>query len=674
MHFLLQQVYHNLSIKPAEKTYLPSCYGSSLSLAICEIAQQQKNLTLVITKDLQTANKLTEEITFFAACHENLPIFNFPDWETLPYDQFSPHQDIISQRLLTLYQLPYLKHGIVITAITTLMAHLPPPEYINKNSFVLNQGDKLNLDEFRHDLEQQGYHCVSKVMEHGEFAVRGSLIDIFPMGSSQPLRIDLYDNIVDSIRLFDSETQLTTTKTQQIKLLPAKEFPLTTEAITYFRQNWRTQFPGDPTNCPIYQSVSNGESPNGIEYYLPLFFPTTSLLTDYLPNNSLIINVDDVYTSATTFWQDIKNRYQELQHSIYVQQTDFQTTSQINPNSNSNVQNITRPLLSPVTIFWPIDEIFAKLKQFPQIYCSQIGTGLHDTTQNSDIVTQLPSVNTNYKLTQPLENLLSFANYFSGRVLFCVESKGRIETLTDMLKSIAIQPNQCANWLDFLTTTTKYNIAIGSLDCGFIITDKQKKINLAIISEADIFGQQLVLQRRQRKQQKHIDPENIVRDLAELKPGAPVVHIDHGIGSYLGLQTIETDNVATEFLTIAYANNAKLYVPISSLHLISRYTGVETENIQYDTLGSDKWQKTKRKALEKIRDVAAELLGLYAKRAAKVGTAFNLPTLDYQKFAELFPFEETPDQKQAINAVVNDMTAPRHMDRLICVGCRFWQN
>lgn len=647
MHLLLEQVYHNLAAKPAEKTYLPSFYGSSAGLAIAEIAQQKNNLIVVITKDLQTANKLAEEVSFFTATHENLPIFTFPDWETLPYDHFSPHQDIISQRLLTLYKLPLLKQGIVITAITTLMSHLAPPEYITKNSFVLSQGDKLNIDQLRHNLEQQGYRCVNKVMEHGEFAVRGSLIDIFPMGSRQPLRIDLYDDTVDSIRLFDVETQLTTVKTTSIQLLPAKEFPLTNEAIAYFRQNWRTNFSGDPTNCPVYQSISNGESPNGIEYYLPLFFPITSSFVDYLPHNSTIITIDDTYTSASNFWQEIKKRHNELQHDI------------------------THPILAPANIFWTVDEIFGTLKQLPQIQITTDGQPISGHTQDSfsekdTFISKLPSVNANHKLTQPLTNLATFLNTFSGNILFCAESKGRLETLNDTLKTITINTHYCSNWQEFLNAQKKYNISIAALDQGFIITDSGNNNKLAIVSEADIFGQHLVLQRRYRKQQKQIDPENIVRDLAELRPGAPVVHIEHGIGNYLGLQTIETDGIATEFLTIAYANNAKLYVPVSSLHLISRYTGAGAENVPYDVLGSDKWQKTKRKALEKIRDVAAELLALYAKRAAKSGTALTFPPLEYQKFADIFPFEETPDQKQAIAAIIADMTAPRHMDRLIC--------
>jgi transcription-repair coupling factor (superfamily II helicase) len=689
--------------------------GSSVALAIATLAQQRQAPLIVITKDLNVATRLNTEIAFFlnnnhgatgnsnnnstvnasdstATNHSPLPLLSFPDWETLPYDHFSPHQDLTSQRLATLYQLPSLKHGVLITAINTLMQRLPPRTYIEHNTFLLKRGDQLDITTLRHNLERQGYHCVNKVMEHGEFAVRGSLIDLFPMGSDQPYRIDLFGNQVDTIRTFDPETQITVSKTDAINLLPAKEFPLTDEAISRFRHNWRSTFAINPTNCPIYQSISNGESAGGIEYYLPLFFPELSTLCNYLPPASLVILVDDVYHSANNFWDEIKHRHNELRHDT------------------------TRPLLLPPAIFTPVEEIFAALKQF-----QQVNVNIESSQHNQENSAAAPSANVNTFNTavlptltidhkasthQPLAKLAAFTKSFDGNILFCAESRGRLETTLELLRPLNIVPQLCNHWQEFVntvattaatphtatTTTTqlhpqqpaqsKYYITIGSLEQGFVLSaatapaaaappQAHHAPAVAVVSEADLFGEQLVLQRRyrtQHKKYKYADPENIIRDLIELRIGAPVVHIEHGVGRYLGLQTITSEGIAAEFLVIEYANNAKLYVPIASLHLISRYTGggEDPNSVHYNTLGSEKWSKAKQQALKKIRDIAAELLALYAKRAARPGFVYQLPQQDYHKFTELFPFEETPDQQEAINAVIGDMTAERHMDRLIC--------
>lgn len=678
--------YHNTLRANMCKTSWHSLHGSSTSLAIATLAAQQPTPILVIAKDLQSAAKLTEEIGFFLSDSSNnattaTPILNFPDWETLPYDHFSPHQDLISQRLATLARLPHLQRCILVTAINTLMQRLPPCTHIGGNSFVLQCGDQLIINDLRQRLEKQGYTCVSKVMEHGEFAVRGSLIDIFPMGSTEPLRIDLFDNQVDSIRIFDTETQITTTKIDAINLLPAKEFPLAPDAIARFRQNWRTQFSGDPTNCSIYQNISNGESAGGIEYYLSLFFDelndeensavtTTNLasLYDYIPKNCLAIVVDDVYASASHFWEEIKARHNELQHDL------------------------SRPILPPARIFLPVDEVFGRLKELEQIRVSPLldvknpcaENTLSDPKENGENsainfpVSSLPDISIDNKATAPLAKLAAFAANFAGKILLCAESKGRLESLLDILRDAAIYPELCTDWQDFwmkvnsegqanTAASTKHFITVGMIEQGFSVQDDNNKTTpFALIAEPDFFGLQVVQQRRYRKQTRQVDPQHIIRDLIELRPDSPVVHLEHGIGRYLGLQTISTDGVDAEFLAIEYANNAKLYVPIGSLHLVSRYTGTDPDNIPYNTLGSDKWAKDKRKALEKIRDVAAELLGLYAQRAARPGFAFTLQETDYHKFTALFPFEETPDQEQAIAAVINDMTAPRHMDRLVC--------
>lgn len=637
MQILTEQFYHKIPKKPAENISWKNLQGSSKTLAIATLAETPKFATpiIVITKDIQTANQLEQEISFFLT-NANIPITIFPDWETLPYDHFSPHQDIISQRLLTLYQALNLSHGIIFTSINSLLSRLPPRSYLENSSFVLKIGDKLNLENFRLNLEKRGYYCVNKVMEHGEFAVRGSIIDIFPTGSDNPFRIDLFDDEIESIRLFDPDTQRTTEKITTINLLPAKEFPLTTDAISHFRQNWRNVFGGDPTRCPIYQSVSAGEAPNGIEYYLPLFFDTTATFFDYLPQNSLIIFIDEIYQTANTFIQDVKLRFEELRHDI------------------------EHPILAPNQIYLTVDQVFGELKKFPQITIEAEHSIINNTKAAIDFnITAIPNITINYKDINPLEKLSTLINASKNKILFCAETAGRRESLLEVLNTKNIFPATFASWKNFLEADAKIGITIAPIVQGFLLD------GISVITEAELFGQQIVIQKRASKQ-KILDPENIIRDLAELNIGSPVVHIQHGIGRYLGLQTLRTDNIETEFLTLEYADSTKLYVPVSSLHLISRYTGADPENAPYSNLGTKQWEKIKRKVAEKVRDVAAELLDLYAKRAAKTGFKFDIPSLDYKKFVSNFPFEETYDQQKAINDVINDMAAAKAMDRLIC--------
>lgn len=656
------QFYHNLPIKPAEKMYWEQLHGSSQGLALSLAARQRP--IVVITPDIFTGNRLEEELHFFAANNDvdKLPILTFPDWETLPYDHFSPHEDIISQRLLALNQLPTIKSGILIIAATTLMQRLLPRDYLEANSLILNCNESINIAEFRQRLERCGYYCVSKVMEHGEFAVRGSIIDLFPMGSDQPLRIDLFDQEIDSIRLFDPETQRTTTKIESFKLLPAKEYPLTPEAVSTFRQNWRSMFSGDPTKSPLYQNISNAKSHPGIEYYLPLFFAKTHSIFDYLPTNSLIVTIGNLEQVMSDFWQKIKDRYEQLGHDQ------------------------SYPILPPQNIFLPVEQVFGALQQFPQIL---INPEEYRTTLNKNITStcfntqKYLDISIDRKAVQPLAKLANFINTAmpTSRILFCAESGGRRESLLELLKTINIQPATFNSWHDFLNADALLGIVVAPIEQGLyqpridsaIINTNNTAINIAnihltniiLITETQLFGQQQVMQRRLRKKTVQ-DPEAIVRDLTELHVGAPVVHIDHGIGRYLGLQTLTTDGQNAEFLVLEYADSVKLYVPVSALNLISRYTGVDAEHAPLNHLGSKQWEKTKREAREKIRDVAAELLEIYAERQAKSGFAFTVPKLDYQRFAAAFPFEETPDQQRAIAEVITDMTQPKSMDRLIC--------
>lgn len=637
--------YHKIPSKAANRIHWYDIFGSGKSLALSEFSNQYKKPIIVITKDIKTNNILEQELDFFFFGNDKNAILTFPDWETLPYDHFSPHQDIISQRISTLYQLPKLTQGIVITSITTLMCQLPPREYIENNSFALKNGDNLDFNILRLDLEKYGYRCVEKVMEHGEFAVRGSILDLFPMGSDQPFRIDLFDQQVDSIREFDPDTQRTTNKINKINLLPAKEFPLTPEAIALFRKNWRTTFPEVSSDSPVYQSIINKESAAGIEYFLPFFFEKTNTLFDYLPEDCLIITVGDINNSMENFSQEVKNRYEELRHDQL------------------------RPLLPPKDIFLTTDEAFGKINNYPQILIHEEDITPAKTKDNQIFfnIKKLPDIAIEHKANIPLAKLKTFLDTtpLEEKILICAESMGRRETLLELLKNLEIKPLPCNSWQDFLNSTVKIAITAGEIESGFRLENIETETKIALITETELFGEQIVMQRRLRKTAKQ-DPESMINSLTELSIGDPVVHIDHGIGKFLGLQTLQTDGIDAEFLTVEYANNAKLYIPVASLHLISRYTGVDSDHVSYSNLGTQQWEKAKRKAAEKIRDVAAELLNLYAKRVANPGFKFSDPDSDYQTFAGGFPFEETPDQQRAIADVIADMTSTKHMDRLIC--------
>jgi transcription-repair coupling factor (superfamily II helicase) len=618
--------------KSGDKLKFGNLQGSSLALVISMAARENSAPSLVITTDTLAADQLETALKFFAP---DLTILNFPAWETLPYDNFSPHQDIISQRLLTLSRLPHITQGILIVPITSLLQRLSPRNYLDGAGFILERGEKINLDDMRKRLESSGYRCVGQVMEHGDFAVRGSLLDLFPSGSEYPYRIDLFDCEVDSIRTFDPETQRSIEQVEKIGLLPAREYPLTEEAIKRFRENWRENFSGNPTLCPIYQDVSQGFSPPGIEYYLPLFFENTQTLLDYLPSNSLIFQAENIHQSAENFWKEITERYEQSRYDT------------------------TRPIIPPNKLYLSVSDLFSQLNSFAQIQLQS--ASLASSTSQINFDTQaLPEVSINNKAEQPLGNLQKFLAQAERRILFCAETAGRQEALLDLLKTISIQPQHFSSWENFLQSSELIGIVITPIEEGLYLTSP----SLVLIAESQLFGQQ-IMQRRRRKS-KQFDSDAIVKNLAELNMGSPVVHIDHGVGRYLGLQTLNLGDVPGEFLTLEYANDAKLYVPVSSLHLISRYSGMDLENAPLNKLGSDQWDKAKRKAAEQVSDVAAELLDVYAQRAARKGYAFQIPDGMYAAFSQAFPFEETPDQQQAIEQVIADMKSPLSMDRLVC--------
>ncbi|WP_028629470.1 transcription-repair coupling factor [Metapseudomonas resinovorans] len=616
----------------AGKQHWGNLPGAALSLAIAEAASAGKRFTLLLTADSQTAERLEQELAFFAP---DLDVLHFPDWETLPYDLFSPHQDIISQRVDTLYRLPGVKRGVLVVPITTALHRLAPTRFLLGSSLVLDVGQRLDVEQMRLRLEAAGYRCVDTVYEHGEFAVRGALIDLFPMGSDLPYRIDLFDDEIETLRTFDPETQRSVDKVESIRLLPAREFPLDKKAVTDFRGRFRERFDVDFRRCPIYQDLASGITPAGIEYYLPLFFEETATLFDYLPTDTQVFSLPGIEQAAEQFWTDVRNRYEERR---------------VDPE---------RPLVPPAELFLPVEDCFARLKGSPRLVLSQEdvepGVGRERFSARA-----LPDLAIQAKATEPLAALRRFIEDFPGRVLFSAESAGRREVLLEMLARLKLRPQEVEGWPEFVASSERLAITIAPLDEGLLLDDP----GLALIAESPLFGQR-VMQRRRRERRSDAG-DNVIKNLAELREGAPVVHIDHGVGRYLGLITLEIEGQAAEFLALQYAEEAKLYVPVASLHLIARYTGSDDALAPLHRLGSEAWQKAKRKAAEQVRDVAAELLDIYARRAAREGYAFKDPTVDYATFAAGFPFEETPDQQAAIEAVLADMLAPKPMDRLVC--------
>ena len=609
-------------------------HGTALSLAITEFCAVEKGIKLLITPDLLSAQQLKDEIEFFQKSSQQQEILLFPDWETLPYDQFSPHEDLISDRLYCLNRLNQSPNAIVIAAASTLQHRLSPPEFLNQQVLILKCQQQFSIEHFRQKLQHAGYHHVNKVLEHGEYAIRGSIIDLYPMGSKQPVRIELFDDEIESLRFFDPETQRTIEKIKELQILPAREFPLNNESITLFRRSFREYFSGNPSQCPIYEAVSNKRYPSGIEYYLPLFFEQTVTFFDYLPENSKIFLIEPIQNQLETFWSEVQSRFSQRGYDV------------------------TRPILKPAQGFIDPIEFFTKIKPFKPIKISKTPIekkqGLNFDTKPS------PQLPIDRKHEKPLHALSNFLNQNNFKNLLIVESAGRREVLLELLKSSDIKPKTVESWHDFLSSSESLSIITGPIIEGSILQD----CNISLIVESQLFGEQSTPQRQSR--QKSIDPDLIIRDLAELSIGAPVVHLEFGVGRYQGLKTIESAGLINEFLILTYANEDKIYVPVTSLHMISRYTGSDSDHAPLHKLGSEQWKKAKQKASEKIHDVAIELLDVYAKREAKPGFEYTLSEDDYQIFASRFPFTETDDQLRAIQQIQKDMIAPRPMDRLIC--------
>lgn len=616
------------------KTAWGQLYGSSLSLAFAEYCQQTPGIKLCITPDNWYAKQLIDELQFYLKDQpKSQEILVFPDWETLPYDQFSPHQDIISERLTTLSRLPQLKTAIVISSVSTLMHKLCPPDFVQQHSLLLECQQHLNIETFRQQLIQAGYHSVTTVLEHGEFALRGAIFDLFPMGSTVPYRIELFDDEISSLRSFNPESQRTIEKIDKIHILPAREVLLSEEGISHFRQAFRNEFTGNPSQIPLYEAISAGQIPAGIECYLPLFFPRAVSFFDYLPAESTVSMVGSTLDYAEQFWQEVTQRFTQRSHDR------------------------TRPILRPEHCFLSPAELLSATKQHKRIKLAH-EPFIHKKNSHNFSVEPPRLLTIDRHSAEPFHAFKTWLDTTQQRTLLVVESLGRREIILDLLKQSHIFPKWQPSWQAFLADTQAVNITLGDLNDG------AEFANISLIVESQLFGQQATPQ--QRKSTKTVDPSVMIRDLAELQIGAPVVHLEFGVGRYQGLQTFTHDGLSNEFLCLAYAAEDKIYVPVTSLNLISRYTGADSDHAPLHRLGSDLWQKEKKKAAEKIHDVAIELLEIYAKRAQAPGHQYHMHQIDYQRFAAGFPFTLTGDQDTAIHQITTDMESPRPMDRLIC--------
>ncbi|NII72826.1 transcription-repair coupling factor (superfamily II helicase) [Dyella sp. SG562] len=622
-----------LPTTPKHRRYWTPPHGSSRALLVAEAARAHAGLLVAVTRDTQRAHALEDELKLFAG---DLPVLHFPDWETLPYDIFSPHPEIVSQRIATLYSLPSTRRGVLVVPVATLMQRIAPHSHVTGSGLVLKKGQKLDLSAEQRRLEAAGYRNVPQVAEPGDFAVRGALIDIFPMGAGEPYRIELFDDEVESIRSFDPETQRSQQPVEKVELLPAREFPLTEQAAKDFRGKLRERFPIDVRRCPLYQDMKEGVTPGGIEYYLPLFFGQTATLFDYLGEGAVFLLGEEALESAEQFWQQTGERYDQRAHDI------------------------ERPVLPPAELYLPPEQLREQLNRRLRVEVVPSG---HEHA--ADIGTQpAPELPLNRKGEEPGTSLRHFLGSYPGRVLIAADSAGRREALIETLAAAGLKPDSIDGWPRFLAADgggPKFAIAIAGLEQGFAL----KSPAITVLTERELYGERVRTERKRRRGAAR-DPDAIIRDLTELTIGAPIVHVDHGVGRYQGLVSMELGGTEGEFLTIEYAKGDKLYVPVAQLGLVSRYTGTAPELAPLHSLGGDAWERARRKAAEKVRDVAAELLAIYAQREARGGESLPIDRQLVEEFGASFPFEETPDQAQAIDAVLGDLAAPRAMDRVIC--------
>ncbi|GAB1233249.1 transcription-repair coupling factor [Ferrigenium sp. UT4] len=603
--------------------------GSSDALALAQYAPQHAPLVVIAANALE-AQRLVEEIPFFAPA---LRVHLLPDWETLPYDHFSPHQDLISERLATLHHIRTQAFDIVIVPITTALYPLPPVSYMAAYTFFLKKGEALALDAFRQQMTLAGYTHVQQVLTPGEYCVRGGLIDLFPMGSALPFRIDLFDDEIETIATFDVDTQRTLYPVPEIRLLPAREFPMDEKGQATFRQRFRERFEGDPSRSRIYKDVSKGIAPAGIEYYLPLFFEQTATLFDYLPANATVCLHHDVDGAIRQFAQDAASRYKLLRGDPQ------------------------HPLLEPGELFMAGEQFFVRAKEFGRI---DIAADERSASLTPCPTAALPDIAVDRRAEIPTQKFADFLRDYNGRVLLLADSLGRREIMSGYLLEYGLEPVVCEDYATFLAGKEKFMLGVATVGNGFVLTDE----NIALVTESELYA--TPSRARISRTAKKSNVEGMLRDLSELKPGDPVVHEQHGIARYRGLVDLDMGDGENEFLLLEYADEAKLYVPVAQLHVISRYSGGAPEAAPLHKLGSGAWDKAKRRAMQQVRDTAAELLNLYAQRALRKGHAFKFNYHDYEAFAAGFGFEETADQAAAIEAVILDLQSGKPMDRLIC--------
>ncbi len=610
--------------------------GAAVALGLARAGASGSGPLLLLAADAAEAARLEEELHFFAPA--DLPVLAFPGYETLPYDQFSPHPDIISQRLRTLSRLPGLRRGLVVTDLPTALQRLPPRPFVDGHAIAVGVGEELDLEAFRLRLAAAGYASVPQVGAPGEFAIRGSLFDVFPMGSEGPLRIDLLDRQVDSIRGFDAETQRSGERRDRLDLLPAREFPLDADSRREFRRRFRTRFEGDLTRMNVYRDVGDGLAPAGIEYLLPLFYESTASLLDYLPDGAAVAIGEAHASTLAAAWSSIEERFEERHYDI------------------------EHPVLDPREVFLPPDEFRSRLASLPTVLLG--GSPGRVETETAEVIDTRCQPASPLKLDQRREeSVAAFADRLAsheGRVLLAAESPGRRELLLDLLRPRGISPRVVAGWSEFVAGDARLAITVAPLASGVALADPP----ITIYAEEQLFGERARQERRRKRSER--DPARIIQQLADLRAGAPVVHEDYGVGRYLGLTTMDAGGFPAEFLVLEYADGDKLYVPVQSLERISRYTGAPAESAPLHKLGGEQWSKARARAAARIRDAAAELLDVYSRRAARTGHAFAVDDDQLGAFAAGFPFEETADQAAAIAQVVEDLRSPKPMDRVVC--------
>jgi len=622
--------------KAGHRFVLPLLHGSSdaYALAVAALAlKAQGQMLTVVVANASDGQRLLDEIPWFAdgklACHL------LPDWETLPYDAFSPHQDLVSERLATLHEIRNGQCDVLMVPATTALVRLAPPSFLAAYTFFFRQGERLDEARLKAQLTLAGYTHVSQVMSPGEYSVRGGLIDLFPMGSALPYRLDLFGDEIESIRTFDADTQRSLYPVREVRLLPGREFPMDEAARTGFRGRWRERFEGDPSRSPIYRDIGNGIAAAGIEYYLPLFFDSTSTLLDYLPDGASLALVGDIEGAIGRFWMDTESRYRFLK------------------------SDRERPILEPTELFLSAEQFFTCIKPHGRWNIAR-----DPLAPASELSAPIPDVAVNRRLDDPLASLRTYLERSDTRVMICADSAGRRETLQQYFSEYKLDLVPVEGFEGFRASDARLALGVAPLQAGFELLDAGAG-HLVFITETELYAGS---GRRagKKKQEATSQVESMVRDLSELKIGDPVVHINHGIGRYMGLTSMDLGEGETEFLHLEYAKDTKLYVPVSQLHVIARYSGTAAEDAPLHSLGSGQWEKAKRKAAEQVRDTAAELLNLYARRALRQGHAFEYSNVDYENFSQSFGFEETPDQAEAIHNVIKDMTSGRPMDRLVC--------